>query len=173
MILHGWGIRLEPLNSETAEQVRVWRNSSEVATQMEYRENITPAMQQKWFENIQNKRFAYFVIYSADVPVGMIHLAQINSEEKTAESGLFIGNRLFLGTGVALAASLLLLDYAFDTLGLETIRAKVKQDNIQAEQYNRLLGFQKTTETGTGFFIWELTIQTYTVKRPKLTGMLA
>ncbi|MCG9910629.1 MAG: GNAT family N-acetyltransferase [Flavobacteriales bacterium] len=161
------------MNSETAEQVRVWRNSPEVSSQMEYRDFISTEMQQKWLERIQNNRYAYFMIYSDQVQVGMIHLAQINSEEKTAESGLFIGNLLFIGTGVALAASLLLLDYAFDTLGLETIRAKVKQDNIQAEQYNRLLGFQKTTETGTGFYIWELSRQAYTIKRPKLTGMLA
>jgi UDP-4-amino-4,6-dideoxy-N-acetyl-beta-L-altrosamine N-acetyltransferase len=173
MILNGWGIRLEPLNSETAEQVRVWRNSPEVSSRMEYRDFISAEMQQKWFESVQNSRYAYFVIYSADAPVGMIHLAQINPEEKTAESGLFIGNPPFIGTGVALAASLLLLDYAFDTLGLEKIRAKVKQGNIQAEQYNGLLGFEKTTETGTGFLIWELTRQTYTIKRPELARLLA
>ncbi len=43
----GYGISLESLTAETAEWVRRWRNHPRIRQQMEYREIISPRMQER------------------------------------------------------------------------------------------------------------------------------
>lgn len=102
----------------------------------------------------------------------MIHLSNINPETQEAEAGLFIGDERYSGTGVALGASILLLDYAFDTLGLRNIHAKVKQGNDVAEKYNSLLGFQLLDKYSPDFNHWVLQKQKYTTVRKALVRLL-
>lgn len=168
MKLEGYGVTLELLTQETAEIVRQWRNSAEILQQMEYQEKIGPEAQQLWFESVQNESCKYFTIAYYGELVGMIHLAQIDLSEKTAEAGLFIGNTSFSGTGIALGASLLLLAFAFETLSLENIFAKVKNTNFNARQYNQLLGFQKAKELNADFALYVLPKDTYLQQKPKL-----
>lgn len=172
MKLEGFGVTLELLTQETAEIVRQWRNSAEILQQMEYRQEIEPEAQQLWFESIQNASCRYFTIVYQGEPVGMIHLAQIDLSEKTAEAGLFIGNPSFSGTGIALGASLLLLAYAFEVLLLENIIAKVKNTNVTAQQYNQLLGFQKAKELNADFALYILPKETYLQQKPKLENLV-
>lgn len=157
MILFGYGLELRPLVEEMLEQLRNWRNAEAIRTQMEYREYITAEMQQSWFRKISiNSEFAYFIIYSGGLPVGMIHLSHINTKTKTAEAGLFVAEERYTGTGFVLGASMLLLEYAFDKLGMDKIWAKVKIGNEPAEKYNGLLGFMPLPDAQNGFRRWEL-----------------
>lgn len=172
MILSGHGLRLESLSKETAELLRQWRNSPRILAQMEYQGIITPDMQEKWFASIQNERFDYFIIYLESQPIGMIHLSHTDRMLKEAEAGLFIGEEPFSGTGVALGASILLLDYAFGKLQLERIFAKVKSGNVAAEKYNALLGFEKWEELPSGFNKWMLKRSKYQFVRDALVRLL-
>lgn len=172
MTLTGHGVTLERLTPETAELVRVWRNSPRILQQMEYREIITPEMQQRWFHTVQNDRYRYFIIRVGGEPVGMIHLADINPETKDADAGLFVGEEPFAGTGVALGASLLILEYAFDRLGMQRIHAKVKSGNEPAEKYNTMLGFKKEEEYNTGFNKWILSKDEFERVKPQLLRLL-
>lgn len=172
MILSGYGIILEPLNIETAELLRVWRNSPRILEQMEFRGIITPEMQTKWFDSLQRDKFDYFIIYMENTAIGMIHLSYIDKKKKEAEAGLFVGEERFSGTGVALGASILLLDYAFGELGLERVFAKVKSGNIAAEKYNTLLGFEKWEELPTGFNRWILKRSKYHFVKDSLVKLM-
>lgn len=173
MKLEGYGVSLESLTPETAERVRCWRNHPRIREQMEYRETITPEMQARWLLSVQNERYAYFLIRVGEEPVGMIHLSHIDREERTAEAGLFIGEERFSGTGIALGASLLLLDYAFGTLGLHTVSAKVKNENQTAEKYNALLGFADPQPCSPGFNRWMLDGETFRRRKPLLLDLVA
>lgn len=172
MTLEGYGIRLEPLTVQSAEIVRCWRNTPQILAQMEYREIITEAMQQEWFMRIQDQPCMYFLISAGDQPAGMIHLADIDPLECRAEAGLFIGDPAFTGTGLALGASLLLLDHAFSTLKLEAIFAKVRNTNTAAQQYNRLLGFQKIKQLNDDFDLYDLSKAKYLLKREALEKLV-
>lgn len=172
MKLSGYGIQLEPLNLETAELLRQWRNSPRILEQMEYQETITPEMQVKWFASLRGDQFQYFIVYTKDMPIGMIHLSHIDKTNKEAEAGLFIGEERFSGTGVALGASILLLDYAFGILGLERVFAKVKSGNIPAEKYDALLGFEKWEELPTGFNRWVLKRSKYYFVKDSLVKLM-
>lgn len=168
--MKGFGIRLEPLSGKTLELVRQWRNDAVTSRFMEFRNEITPEAQQKWFDSIRNAY--YFVIFSGPTPVGLIDLKKIDVDRRTAESGLLIGNKDFIGTGIALGASVLLLDFAFDRLALETVTAKISRDNSEAERYNGLLGFRPGTPVNERFQNWVLTKAAYFEKRNSLLMFL-
>lgn len=169
--MKGFGIELKPLSEETLELVRCWRNDEQTSRFMQFREQIIPADQLKWFQSIENAH--YFVIYTGTVPVGLIDLKKIDTEHKTAEAGLLIGNTDFVGTGIALGASVLLLDFAFGELHLQTVRATISNQNNEAEQYNQLLGFVKTQSLDEQFNRWELQQSNYTQNRRKLVALLS
>ena len=49
MKLEKYGICLEKLTHDKIELVRRWRNHPKIRRYMEFREEITPEMQEKWF----------------------------------------------------------------------------------------------------------------------------
>jgi RimJ/RimL family protein N-acetyltransferase len=172
MKLNGYGVELEPLSEETVDLVRIWRNTPYVLQQMEYQEIITPEMQLVWFRSIDDGRFEYFIVKNNGKPFGLIHLADIDKENRTADAGLFIGEQNFAGTGLVLGASILLLEHAFYELGLKTVTAKVREGNIQAEKYNSLLGFKKTKKYNDRFNRWELDQETFLRLRNRLVDLI-
>lgn len=166
----GYGIELKPLSEETLELVRNWRNDNQTAQFMEFRNHISEADQLRWFSALQNAH--YFVIYSDNIPVGLIDLKKIDEQRKTAESGLLIGNKEFLGTGIALGASILLLDFAFHALNLETVTAKINKHNSEAIKYNQLLGFEKQKNLSNDFEEWQIDEKQFLAKRTMLEKMI-
>lgn len=172
MKLEGFGITLELLTPESAELVRQWRNRPEILQQMEYQQLISESEQQQWLAGIDPAVNQYFLISHQGDPAGMIHLIRIDHHQHTAEAGLFIGETRFSGTGIALGASLLLLDHAFGTLALESVKAKVRNTNVAAREYNRLLGFEEEKALNEVFTLFGLNKGTYLEKRGRLEKLV-
>lgn len=166
--MKGHSLQLIPLSEDTLEQVRLWRNNPNISRFMEFKGEISVEQQLKWFQSVGDDH--YFVIHYGKNPVGLINLKNINN--KSAESGLFIGDEKYLGIGLAFEASLLLLDFAFNDLELLTITAKVNIKNKVAEDYNRMFGFQFNKTVNDEFQEWLLTKETYFQKRKHLEMML-
>lgn len=166
--LNGFGLTLKLVDENTAEQVRIWRNDAEISQFMEFKDHITPKMQQIWLKNIQNSSDLFYVISKDEHLIGTIHLSQIKHQDKTAEAGIFIGNKEFSGTGITLGASLLLLDLAFETLNLQRVFAKINIENKAAEQYNEILGFEKWSSINASFNCWVLFKKKYSLRRSNL-----
>lgn len=142
MKIERFGIRLERVTVDVLELLRNWRNQDFVRLKMIDQNFISIAEQVRWFEKISNEDAFYFVMYDRDIPVGMIHLNKIDRIKSQAEAGLYIGNSAYLGTGVTVRASFLLLEFGFKQLHLNWIFAKTKQTNQEAIAYNEFLGFQ-------------------------------
>lgn len=170
--IDGYGIILQPLNTNTIQLVRNWRNQDQIRSQMEFQEVISETEQSIWFQKLDKQANQYFVIQIDVKPVGLIHLKNIDLKNKIAESGLFIGESTFVGTGISLGASILLLEYAFDNLGLITIQAKVKNNNTIGQQYNQLLGFKNKSQLNDNFSIWELSKSEFEIVRPSLVKLV-
>lgn len=168
--MKGYGVELKLLSEETLELVRNWRNDTQIAQFMEFRDYISEQDQIHWFSNLQNAY--YFVIYSTGIPVGLIDLKKLDEQRTTAESGLLIGNKEFLGTGIALGASILLLDFAFHELYLQTVTAKINKHNSEAIKYNQLLGFEKQKNLSGDFEEWQINQRQFLSKRSVLEKIL-
>lgn len=168
MIIKNFGVTLESLTAETAELIRRWRNDPEINKFMDFRDPISFDEQKRWFEKIQKENSNYFLIRKGEQPIGMIHIEKIDLKNHSAYVGLFVGDSTYHGTGVALSASLGLLEYAFGTLNLNLVFAKVKNNNAQAIQYNQFLGFEKYEKCNDEFSYWILRKEMFEIKKDAL-----
>ncbi len=171
-IISSYSIVLEPLERETIETVRKWRNQTEINQFMEFQDEISKADQLRWFEKVQNENSEYYIIKKGDCEIGLIHLHNLDFSSKSGEAGLFIGNNKYNGTGITLGASLALLDHAFEDLKLETILAKVKNSNLNAIKYNQLLGFVEFKPYSNDFTIFKLKKDRFYEVKPVLLQLL-
>lgn len=97
-----------------------------------------------WFENNKNRTDRYDAVIEADgKPVGLIGLLSIDHKNKKAEYYVTIGERDYLGKGVARRASKLLLEYAFSGLGLNRVYLYVETENTSAVRSYEGIGFKR------------------------------
>ncbi len=129
------------LTLDDIELVRQWRNSELVSQYMEYREEISPEMQLKWFHSIDNIYNMYFIISYKGEKIGVINAKDINWEEKSMETGVFIGVKRFLNTEVPLLAVLIFGELGVSNFNL-TAYAHILKTNKRAIRYNKFMGFQ-------------------------------
>lgn len=141
MILSGYGIELIRLQREHIELVRTMRNSEDVRQYMEYREEITPEMQEKWFTSVNNRFNNYFLIRTDNRIIGLIYGSQIDWVKKeTGNGGIFIWDKNYHESAVALLASFVLIETSF-LIGLELTYVKVLRTNPRAIRFNTDMGY--------------------------------
>jgi len=136
-----YGITLNRLRHEDIEFVRQKRNSDEVRRFMEFREDITPDMQEEWFERINNFENFYYLIEYKGVKIGMLNDKNMDWKARTSESGLFLWDESYINTMVPVLASLCLLDVGFYYLNWNKSYSKVLRNNAQAIEYVSNLGY--------------------------------
>lgn len=142
-IICKYGIKLIPLTHDKIEMVRQWRNSPKIQQYMEYRQEITPEMQESWYKKIitSGKDF-FFIIEFEEKEVGLINIKDVDFDKKEGEPGIFIWDDEFLNCGASIRASLARNDFAWDTLKLERLVSHVLSDNRRAIRYNKMQGFK-------------------------------
>lgn len=144
--LVGQGIVLREMAAEDAELVVTWRNDPSVAAQMFGSPPASIGQHLEWFEQMKRGgRRREFVIarvqLSGEQPVGTIGLSEIDDVHRRAEYGIAIGEPSARGQGVAREASKLILDFAFQVLGLDRVFLHVFASNTNAIRLYERLGF--------------------------------
>lgn len=74
--------------------------------------------------------------------VGMVYLDQVDLTYRSAVLGIMIGNKSFWGIGVAKETYMEVLKYAFNELGLNSIRSKVVATNVNSIKLHTSIGFK-------------------------------
>lgn len=141
MQLIKFGVTLRLMTEADIERVRLWRNQDFVRLNMEYQSEITEQEQWHWFHSLDKRSNYYFIIVCKEKEVGLVNLKSINKSSKTAEAGIFIGERDYLNTYIPVAATISMMDYAFDELKLESLLAKIRRQNQKAVVFNEKLGY--------------------------------
>ena len=124
-----------------------WRNDPEVFeyTGNAYKQEIKIENELEWIRKVMNNSTDYrCAILVDDIYVGNIYLTDIDGI--TAHYHIFIGNKEYWGRGVAKKASLLILDYAFNTLKLQNVQLRVRKENTTAFMLYKKLGFIEIKE---------------------------
>ncbi len=137
-----YGVTLNRLTQDKIEMVRQWRNNPKISQFMEYRENITFEMQQKWFEEINNDNNYYFIIEYENKEVGLVNVKNIDYKEKEGEAGIFIYDDSLLNSTISFQAILCLYDFCFETLNLDKMIAHTFRNNKRAIKFNKIFGYQ-------------------------------
>ncbi len=140
--IEDYGVKLTPLTRDKLEMVRQWRNDPKISQHMEYRKYITPGMQQKWFENINNPNNYYFIIKFKEKEVGLINTKEITFNKKEGETGLFIYDDSCLNSDISFRASLCMGDFTTYLLNLKGTYIHVLSANKKAAKYNKALGYK-------------------------------
>lgn len=142
MIVRKYGITLRRLRLEDIELVRQKRNSESIRRVMQYREEITPEMQLKWFQDIDNFENYYYIVEYRGKKIALINDKNMNWEARTSESGIFFWDEEYIHTFIPVLASLVLLEMGFYYLHWNTSYIHVMSDNPHAIAYTMQLGYE-------------------------------
>ena len=134
-------IRFQRLKKDDLELVRNWRNHPSITQHMVYREHITKEMQAKWFESVNNNFNLYFVIEYKGKKIGLINGKDINWEEKTMETGIFIWDKYYRKTHIPTLCTMVFAELGVSIWGLKPT-ATILKNNERALKYNKMLGFK-------------------------------
>jgi len=168
-----YGIILERLRKEDIEIVRQWRNSDAVRLNMNYQEIITPEQQQRWFDSINNLRFNYFMIHYQGEKIGLLNDKNIDWDNRTSESGIFLGVTEYYNTFVPYLVSVAGIETLFQCLGWNKQYAYVLRSNQDAIKYNLELGYQLCEgQEGIEHQRYEMTWESFTQTAGKIRKMI-
>lgn len=145
-MIKGKNIYLRPIELRDLNVLNDWKNDEDTFKFLGGGYNpVSIDQQSKWMESMidltgNNKR--YIISNFNDVPIGMIGLYGINWIHRTAEVGLYLGNRLHRGKGYATEAHSLLEEFAISYLNLRKLRLEVVNNNSKAVSLWEKLGFE-------------------------------
>lgn len=141
-------VTIRPLKEQDAYTSVKWRNDPEVFkyTGNTYEHEILLETELDWIRKVisnnEERKEYRCAILADDVYVGNIYLTDI--DEESAHYHIFLGNKNYWGKGVAKKASVLILEYAFCKLGLNVVKLRVKEQNNNAYNLYKKLGFVET-----------------------------
>lgn len=138
-------IYLYPITELDTEMVLRWRNSEFIRDHFIYRKEITAADHQKWLdEKVKTGKVVQFVIClcESNKPVGSVYIQNVDLLHKNAEYGIFIGEEAATGKGCGTDAAKLMIQYAFEVLGLHKLYLRVLSNNERAIRSYERAGFK-------------------------------
>lgn len=142
MRVYKYGIVLERLKERDIELVRQWRNSDTVRLNMEYRELISEEQQKAWYRSVNNLNNNYLLIYYKGEKIGLLNDKNIDWENRSSESGLFLGRTEYYSTFVPYLVSVAGIELNFHFLNWNRQYAHIMRTNPNAIKYNMQLGYR-------------------------------
>lgn len=140
-------VRLRLLRSSDLQLTLRWRNQDHIRRWFFHSDLITPEQHARWFEQYAERDddFVFVIedVQAGDQPVGQVALYHVDWQQLRAEFGrLMIGEASAAGKGLAFAATQLILQIAFQSLGLREVYLEVYADNSRAIAIYTGAGFQ-------------------------------
>lgn len=133
------------LDESKLELVLNWRLSEAVAPYMFTDVENNLEKQRAWFADIKHRSDChYWLIYHADVPIGLINITEINLTDKTCTWGFYIGDENFRNLGGLIPPYF--YNYVFNHTQVETISAEVLDINQQVIKLHLLHGYRQAPE---------------------------
>lgn len=121
-----------------------WINDPETNRYLHYELPLSEEKTLRWFDRVKDREDRYDATVLADgQPCGTLGLLSIDGASRKAELYIAIGEAACRGKGVAAEACRLLLDHAFETLGLNRVYLYTETENKSAQRLFERLGFQR------------------------------
>jgi diamine N-acetyltransferase len=139
-------VRLRQLADADLPLTLAWRNQPEIRRWFFHSEELTWEQHRGWFEKyaVRDDDFV-FIIEDGHTgqPIGQVALYHIDWEARRCEYGrLMMGEGAARGKGYAKAATRLVCQLGFETLGLDEIYLEVFEHNAAARAVYTACGFQ-------------------------------
>ncbi len=122
-----------------------WINDPEVRRTLNFDYPISEVGTKQWLNKValDNSRKDFIVcLKKEDIPIGYGGFLNIDIKNSKAESYMGIGNKDYWGKGYAKEIRRVLLEYAFEDLGLNKVYSYVWSENIKMINLNKSVGFE-------------------------------
>jgi len=141
----GERLYLSPVSGEEAEKYTHWMNNLETTVKLTTAPQIISLEKEKqMLELFQKEGYNFAVVQKEnDELTGNCGLMNVDLVQRTAELGLFIGEKKHRGKGYGSETVQLLLDYAFNLLNLHSVYLRVRSFNEAALRCYPKLGFKE------------------------------
>ena len=123
-----------------------WRNSKAVNDNFIIRDRLTKKQHLDWMKNKVNKGLVkQFIAVDTNTgkPFATTYLKDIDKKHNKAEYGIFIGEKEYRGKNYGQLITKLTMKYAFNTLKLNKVYARVLAYNKPSYNLFKKLGFTK------------------------------
>lgn len=142
--LEGKFCYLSPISHEDAEKYFVWLNDLETSIYLRtFTQIITlPQEKQALQELTQDNHVMGIVDKRTNSVIGNCGLMEVDFINRTAELGIFIGEKEYRGKGFGEDATNLMLDFGFNALNLNNIWVRIYSYNEASMNLFRKCGFK-------------------------------
>lgn len=146
-MIYGERVRLRGVEREDLPRFVAWLNDPEVRENLMMQSPLSHAMEETWFENMLKRPTEEQPLVievrqeDAWTPVGNCGLFDINWHVRSAEVGIFIGEKSLWNQGYGTEAMQLLLRHGFETYNLNRIHLRVYETNPRAVRSYEKAGF--------------------------------
>ncbi len=136
---------LSPVSGEEAEKYTRWMNDLEITVNLTTAPRIISLEKEKqMLELFQKEGYNFAIVQKEnDELTGNCGLMNVDLVQRTAELGIFIGEKKHRGKGYGSEAVRLLLDYAFNLLNLHSVYLRVRSFNTAALHCYQRVGFKE------------------------------
>lgn len=157
-MIYGERIRLRGVERADIPRFVEWLNDPEVIQGLSLYLPLSAAEEERWFEELSNRpaeeRPLAIDIHTEDewVHVGNCGLFNIESNNRCAEAGIFIGNKTFWNKDYGTEVMRTLLKHGFETLNLNRVFLRVYETNQRAIRSYEKAGFVREGCMRQGFY---------------------
>ena len=137
-----YGLTFHLLKEADIELVRQWRNDPVVANNYEFREHITPEMQQEWFQSVNNIHNLYTIIEYQCEKIGVINIKNIDWEQRSSEGGIFLPDPKYHQSFIPAIISYVTTEIMFVVFGWNIGYAHVLKENKSVQAFVKMLGYE-------------------------------
>ncbi len=153
--LVGDRIYLSPRNSEDVEKFTEWMNDFQV-TDYIGRSGALMSLEceKRYLEENYNLEGTFAIVTLAENKIiGTVGLKDINTINRSAVLGIFIGEKDYLSKGYGTEAIRLILDFGFNYMNLHNIKLELISFNERALKCYKKCGFVETGRTRENVFV--------------------
>ncbi len=153
--LVGDRIYLSPRSNEDVEKFTEWMNDFQV-TDYTGRSGTIMSLEgeKKYLEENSNTQGTFAIVtLDENKLIGTIGLEKINTINRSAVLGIFIGDKEYLSKGYGTEAIRLILDYGFNYMNLHSIKLELLSCNERALKCYKKCGFVETGRTRESVFL--------------------
>lgn len=147
-MIYGERLRLRAAERSDLPRFVAWLNDPEVIQFLLINLPLSLASEEKWFEAMQSRPAAEQVLVmeiregDAWRPIGNTSFMGVDSVNRSAELGIFIGEKLLWNQGYGREAVQMMLRHGFETLNLHRISLRVYEHNLRGIRAYEHAGFK-------------------------------
>ncbi|MEE3487306.1 MAG: GNAT family N-acetyltransferase [Bulleidia sp.] len=143
-------ITLRPMTLDDTDLIVAWRNKPSVLKYFLDQRLITPESHMAYYRSrIETGQVKQWIIIDNDKEIGTVFLRDIDYQTKSAEYGVFIGEDEYRSHGIGSYLAAYTAKYAFDEMGLETVFARVLENNPRSWKSFLKAGYHMDERTDT------------------------